>query len=150
MGGAGKDFSSDKHIRPHLHGLFLCALLKAHHVEAVVYTLEGERPVTVRIMRCNAYNCRTTFGPNSFIEDGKKINTVSPPDVKDALLGITVDYLKYHLALEFRAYVLARAAQDLYENVFGHPVSDDRFGKLYANSLCIMYWLALTELYSIP
>ena len=61
--------------------------------------------------------------------------------------GFTVNYLKYDLALEFRAYAPARA-QDGYENVFGHPVSDDRSRKLYANAFT--YWLTSTELYSIP
>lgn len=56
-----------------------------HDIPAVVYSLGGERTTTVRTMRCNGYQCRTTFGPNFFVENGKKINTAGPDDLGDVL-----------------------------------------------------------------
>ena len=96
------------------------SLSKARDIKAMVLTLAGPCETTARTMRCNEDACRTTFGPNFFIEHGKKINTAAPQDVHDVLflnskLGFSVDYLKFHAALEFRAYVPARAAESVYE-----------------------------------
>lgn len=43
-----------------------------------VYSGWGAYTATVRTMRCNGYERRTTFGPNFFVENGKKINTAGP------------------------------------------------------------------------
>lgn len=56
-----------------------------HDIPAVVYSLGGERTTTVRTMHCNGYECRTTFRPNFFVENGGKINTAGPDDLGDVL-----------------------------------------------------------------
>ena len=58
---------------------------------------------TVRTMRCNSRACRTTFGPNFFVENGNKVNTAAPEDVSDVLfvnmkVGFAVNYLKYTMS----------------------------------------------------
>ena len=122
---------------------------KGHDVAAVVYTLAGPCETTVRTMRCNAYGCRTTFGPNFLLDDGKKINTATLENVSDVLfvnnkLGFSLDYLKYHSALEFRGFLAARAIEAAYKSVFDHEHSEVRFRAMHAD--CVMYWLALQEL----
>ena len=122
---------------------------KGHDVAAVVYTLAGPCETTVRTMRCNAYGCRTTFGPNFLLDDGKKINTATLENVPDVLfvnnkLGFSLDYLKYHSALEFRGFLAARAIEAAYKSVFDHEHSEVRFRAMHAD--CVMYWLALQEL----
>ena len=57
---------------------------------------------------------------------------------------VAVNYLKYHMGLEFRAAVPARAAEDVYESVFGHSCKEQQFRKLRGDAL--MYWLTLNEL----
>ena len=122
---------------------------KGHDVAAVVYTLAGPCETTVRTMRCNAYGCRTTFGPNFLLDDGKKINTATLENDPDVLfvnnkLGFSLDYLKYHSALEFRGFLAARAIEAAYKSVFDHEHSEVRFRAMHAD--CVMYWLALQEL----
>ena len=122
---------------------------KGHDVAAVVYTLAGPCETTVRTMRCNAYGRRTTFGPNFLLDDGKKINTATLENVPDVLfvnnkLGFSLDYLKYHSALEFRGFLAARAIEAAYKSVFDHEHSEVRFRAMHAD--CVMYWLALQEL----
>lgn len=113
------------------------SMSKAHDVKAVVFTLAGEISTTVRTMRCNAYSCRTTFGPNYFVEANKKVNTAAPHHVSEVLfvspkVGFSADYLRYHIALEFRAYVPTRAVQSVYESVFGMCMNEDWFREFTA------------------
>ena len=60
------------------------------------------------------------------------INTAAPQDVHNGLflnskLGFSMDYLKFHAALEFRTYVPARTAKCVYKSVFGHPLNSNWF-----------------------
>ena len=60
---------------------------------------------------CVGYEC-DTFGPNFFVENGKKINTAGPDDLGDVLfinMRKPASLWKYHTALEFRASVPAQA-----------------------------------------
>ena len=90
------------------------------------------KPVTSRLwfwylLRCNEDACQ-----NFPIEHGNKINTAAPQDVHNVLflnskLGFSMDYLKFHAALEFRAYVPARTAKCVYKSVFSHPLNSNWF-----------------------
>ena len=87
-------------------------LVKGHDIEAIVYTMGGAADTVVKTMRCTSYGCRKTYGPNFVTDAGFKINTALPEDVDEVLSvsvkrGFTVDYLKHHVQLEFRAFVSA-------------------------------------------
>ncbi|CAJ1352020.1 unnamed protein product [Effrenium voratum] len=130
------------------------ALSKAHDIEAVVYSMSGPSDAIVRTMRCTAWGCRKTYGPNFVNVDGCKLNTANPQDIQKVLFvnvkrGFSLEYLQYHTQLEFRAFVSFRAIQDVYENVYGTVDDTDftRFRKAHADA--IMYWAALQELSSL-
>ena len=118
-------------------------------VDACVFGLDGPYDVKVQTMRCTAYACRTTFGPNFYTDNGSKINTASIADVKEVLFistkrGFTVNYLRYHTQLEFRAFVSGRGIEDVYSEVFGASFeTHTRFRRSHADAL--MYWSALNE-----
>lgn len=121
---------------------------KAHDVKAAIFTLAGEISITVRTMHCNAYSCRTTFGPNYFAEANKKVNTAAPHHVSEVLsvspnLGFSAGYLRYTI-LPWN-FVPTRAVQSVCESVFGMRMNEDWFRELHSNA--VMYWLALHELY---
>ncbi|CAJ1401529.1 unnamed protein product [Effrenium voratum] len=107
------------------------ALSKAHDIEAVVYSMSGPYDAIVRTMRCTAWGCRKTYGPNFVNVDGCKLNTANPQDIQKVLFvnvkrGFSLEYLQYHTQLEFRAFVSSRAIQDVHENVYG-TVDDTDF-----------------------
>ena len=121
------------------------ALSKAHDIEAVVYSMSGPSDAIVRTMRCTAWGCRKTYGPNFVNVDGCKLNTANPQDIQKVLFvnvkrGFSLEYLQYHTQLEFRAFVSSRAIQDVHENVYGTVDDTDftRFRKAHADA--IMYW----------
>ena len=123
-----------------------------HEIDAVVYTLAGSSSVTVKTMRCNGFGCRTTFGPNFVIDQGKKVNTACPDDVAEVLfispkVGFHIDYLKYHAGLQFRGFLTDRAVEDVYSDTFGYEHHSGWFREMHADA--ILYWLALCELHPL-
>lgn len=124
-------------------------LSPSHLIEASVFGLDGPMEVQVQTMRCTHYSCRITFGPNFYTMAGSKINTADVADLTDALFvsakrGFTLNYLKYHTQLEFRAFASSRAIADIYGSVFGNDVDEsEQFRKMHADA--IMYWNALNE-----
>ena len=85
------------------------------------------------------------------MDAGSKINTATPEDIDEVLflsnkMGFTVDYLKYHSMLEFRAFASTRAVQDIYQSVFNVDLSDASSWFRNRHSDVICYWMALQEL----
>ena len=75
-------------------------LAPSHVVDAAcVFRLDGPYHVKVQTMRCTAFACRASFGPNFYTDNGSKINTANGADVKEVLFistkgGFTVNHLR--------------------------------------------------------
>ena len=87
-----------------------------------VWPREGSRLLPSAVPR--NYSCTTTYGPNFYIDESAKINTLLDIDVAGEAIflspkiGFTVNYLRYHMLLEFRAFASARAALDVHSRVY--------------------------------
>ena len=103
--------------------------------------MSGPEKVTVATVRCTSYSCRRTYGPNFYIEQSAKINTLPNVDAAGEAIfispkvGFTVTYLRYHMLLEFRAFASARAALDCSGG--GH------FREVHGSA--IMYFIVLSQ-----
>ena len=117
--------STSRIFRSHLFRC-LCKgnVAEAHKVDATLYGMSGPEKVSVVTVRCTSYSCRRTYGPNFYIEQSAKINTLPDVDVAGEAvflspkIGFTVNYLRYHMLLEFRAFASARAALDVHSRVY--------------------------------
>ena len=138
--------STSRIFRSHLFRC-LCKgnLAEAHKVDATLYGMSGPEKVSVATARCTSYSCRRTYGPNFYIEQSAKINTLPDVDVAGEAvflspkIGFTVNYLRYHMLLEFRAFASARAALDVYSRVYDIEHCSGVHGS------AIMYFIALSE-----
>ncbi|CAE7162509.1 unnamed protein product [Symbiodinium necroappetens] len=135
--------------------LFRCLckgnLAEARKVDATLYGMSGPEKVSVVTVRCTSYSCRRTYGPHFYIDRSVKINTLPDVDVAEEAIflspkiGFTVNYLRYHMLLEFRALASARAALDVYSRVcdIEHCSGGGHFRDVHGSS--IMYFIALSE-----
>ena len=144
--------STSRIFRSHLFRC-LCKgnVAEAHKVDATLYGMSGPEKVSVVTVRCTSYSCRRTYGPNFYIEQSAKINTLPDVDVAGEAvflspkIGFTVNYLRYHMLLEFRAFASARAALDVYSRVYDieHCSQGGHFRDVHGSA--IMYFIALSE-----
>ena len=131
-------------------------LRPAHEVKAVIYGMNGVQHVLVQSMRCTSFDCRKTYGPNFVWEHSDKYNTANPQNIEEigalfvaTKVGFTVDYLRYHSYLEFRAFVSSTAVQQTYQHTYSTPHSEDCTWLSRVHASAVMYWVALQELHPL-
>ena len=56
-----------------------------HDVDAVVYGMSGPEDVVAQTKRRGYFDCRRTYGPNFYVQEGKKVNAMRKDDVEDVL-----------------------------------------------------------------
>ena len=131
-------------------------LKPGHEINAILYGMSGMERIIVQSFRCSSFGCRKTYGPNFVWDLSHKYNTATPKNIEEigalfagTKIGFTVDYLKYHSFLEFRACVSAMAIKHTYQHTFNtaHGEQSNWFAKMHASA--IMSWIAVQELYPL-
>ena len=162
-GGAMVRMSIPSKFETHLDKCSDCNgnLHEDHKIKAKVHDLLETKDVTVTTYRCTSNFCKTVFGPNFKVVEGKKVNTACLDDLDNVLFvsnkrGFTLQSLKFLSLMAFRGPVSNQAMAWVYRKCNGEKQKNakrfDRnvifdFRILLGDAL--MYYAAMEQLAKI-
>ena len=132
-------------------------LKPGHEINVILYGMSGIERTIVQSFRCSSSGCRKTYGRRILF--GISLTNIALPAPRTLKrsglslcrrrLVLTVEHLKHHSFLQFRACVSASAIKHTYQHTFDtvHGEQSNWFAKMH--TVAIMSWVAVQELYPL-